>query len=95
MAVEIPTLAEIEDLLRRVVREELAQRGDEMVSPEEAARRSGVSVATIRRAYKSGALPSKRIGKRKVSIPVSALKPANEGEVVELAHAVRFRRPSK
>lgn len=94
-ALELPTLAEIEELLRRVVREELAGRDEEMVSPAQAAKRTGFSLATIRRAYKSGELPSKRIGKRRVGIPVSALRPANGGEVVELAHAARFRRPGK
>jgi excisionase family DNA binding protein len=91
-ALEIPSLVEIEALLRRVVREELAGRDADMVSPEEAAKRTGLSVATIRRAYKSGSLPSKRIGKRKVGIPVAALRPSGQAEVVELAFAARHRR---
>lgn len=100
MATTSRTMEElIAEAVRAAVRDELAPLlsrlasalPEEVVTPEEAARRTGLSIATIRRAYKSGALPVQRLGKRKVMIPVSGLRTGQDGQVVELAHAARFR----
>jgi excisionase family DNA binding protein len=90
--IEIPSLKEIAEAVRQVVREELerfaASRSDEMVSIEETAERLDLSVATVRRRVKAGDLPSKRIG-HQYRIPGSALRPISDEEIAELAHSAR------
>jgi excisionase family DNA binding protein len=81
--------------VRRIIREELerfrAANGPAYWSVKEAAEKTGLSEATLRRRIKAGELPSKRVGSR-VLIPSDALGPEQDDAVVELAHAARFRR---
>ena len=81
--------------VRRIIREELERFRSSsepiMWSIKEAAERTGLSEATLRRRIKSNDLPSKRVGAR-ILIPADSLRPDRDATVVELAHAARFRR---
>jgi excisionase family DNA binding protein len=95
MAAQIPTIDEIEAVVRRLLKEELraaqAESDPVLWSVKKAADRTGLSEATLRRRIRSGELPIKRVGAR-VLIPAEALRPESDAEVVELAHAARFRK---
>lgn len=64
----------------REVRAELAalraSQSPRLVSPAEAARLLGVSIATCRRRIKDGTLPSRHVGRR-VVCDVAAMRPTN------------------
>lgn len=57
----------LEEIVRRVVREELAnaRRADDVgeLSPEQFAKRIGVSTSTVRAMVKDGRLPAKKVGR--------------------------------
>jgi excisionase family DNA binding protein len=82
-----PVLAE----LRRVTAELEALRRalpPQLVSMPEAAKRLGVSLATVRRRVRDLSLPSRRIG-RTVRVDLSTLHPMAESEVARLAARAR------
>ncbi|HEX9048981.1 MAG TPA: helix-turn-helix domain-containing protein [Anaeromyxobacter sp.] len=59
-----------------------------LVPIDEAARILGVSVSTVRRQVRSGAIPSRRIG-RSVRVDLAALRPLEAEEVERLAREAR------
>jgi excisionase family DNA binding protein len=63
MAALIPTLDEIEALMRRVVREEMAKTGPATLSTEEAAAFAHRSTRTVRAWIAAGELPAQKRGR--------------------------------
>jgi hypothetical protein len=57
-------LPDVAEAITEAVREELARQASEFVTTEEAARRSGMSVRSVRHAANAGRLESKRVGRR-------------------------------
>lgn len=64
MAITLPTLDEIETLLRRVVREEISKAGPESMSTAEAAIYARRSTKTIHNWIDQG-LPASRLGRHR------------------------------
>jgi excisionase family DNA binding protein len=94
VAATLPTLDEVEALIRRLLDEKLdpIRRAlpPSLVSIEDAAGILGVSVATVRRRVKAREYPTKRVG-RQIKIDATALHPEREAEIVDLAARVRAR----
>lgn len=82
-----PLLAELRGLRAEV---EALRRAlpPQLVSMPEAAKRLGVSLATVRRRVRDRSLPSRRIG-RSVRVDLSEVRAMPEAEVVRLAQRAR------
>jgi excisionase family DNA binding protein len=63
-----------------------------LVPLDEAANRLGVSLSTVRRMAKSGALPVRRLGGRTLRVDLRDLAAPRDAEVVRLALHSRARR---
>jgi excisionase family DNA binding protein len=98
MADEKKKLAELLDEFRQVIDEvrelrvafDALRRGmpPALATMEQAAEALGVSLSTIRRRVRDGSLPCKRLG-RAVRVDLAAVRPADAGEIAELARRAR------
>jgi hypothetical protein len=89
----VADLARLEQKLDRLLAAVSAAREkDEVLSPAEFARRAGVSTCSVYRGVRSGAIPSRKLGRR-IVIPSSALRPVTDDEIERLAEEARERKP--
>jgi excisionase family DNA binding protein len=89
----IPDTEEVRSIVREEVRAAVAAilaalPQPPLVTVEEAARLTGISVATMRRRIKDGAVPVVRRG-RTVRIDPALLRPPTEGQLLEFSHRAR------
>jgi len=78
---EVRRLVDVVTELRRILPSPL-------VTIEQAAEATGLSVSTIRRGIKAGTIPARKIG-RSVRVDLAALKPLTTDEVAGAARAAR------
>jgi excisionase family DNA binding protein len=93
VSLSLPTAEDIAAIVRREVREAVDElraslNPAPLVTVEEAARLTGISVATMRRRIKDGAVPVVRRG-RTVRIDPALLRPPTEGQLLEFSHRAR------
>jgi excisionase family DNA binding protein len=86
-----PLIAEV----RRLTEEIQALRRDlppALVTMNEAARKLGVSLSTVKRRVRDGSLPARRLGKgRALRVNLAALHQPQDAEIARLTVATRLR----